>query len=158
DALGMVAGVSFNGGNHWQSVVIPGVSLCSGGVYPLSFDPWVSFSPNGDIYASIIGNDFGTNKAILVSKSTDGGLTCGTPTTIFTAGRSDAVDKVSLTADPTDSRFAYLTWWRIDGNNQGSTMFTRTTDGGQTWEVAREIFDPGTQNQAQGQQIVVLPD
>src|SRR5262245_18703343 len=42
---GIVAGVSFNGGNTWQSVVIPGTSLCSGGIYPLSYHAWVSFAP-----------------------------------------------------------------------------------------------------------------
>jgi hypothetical protein len=34
----------------------------------------------------------------------------------------------------------------------------RTTDGGDSWEDARIIYDPGTQNQTIGNQIVVLPD
>ena len=40
----------------------------------------------------------------------------------------------------------------------GPTMLARTTDGGQTWEPAREIYDPGVWNQTVGNQIVVLPD
>jgi hypothetical protein len=41
---------------------------------------------------------------------------------------------------------------------QGPVWFSRTTDGGDTWEEAREIFDPGTIAQTIGNQIVVLPD
>jgi hypothetical protein len=37
-------------------------------------------------------------------------------------------------------------------------MFSRTTDGGQTWEPAREIFDPGSNNLSRANQIVVLQD
>jgi hypothetical protein len=40
----------------------------------------------------------------------------------------------------------------------GATWFSRTTDGGQTWEPARPIFDPGGNSQTIGNQIVVLPD
>jgi hypothetical protein len=41
---------------------------------------------------------------------------------------------------------------------RGPTWFSRTTDGGDTWEEARLIFDPGTINQTIGNQIAVLPD
>ena len=37
-------------------------------------------------------------------------------------------------------------------------MFARTTDGGENWEEARIIYDPGTLNQTIGNQIVVLPN
>src|SRR5262249_54223060 len=100
-ARGIVAAVSFNGGSSWQSVVVPGLSLCSGGQYPHSSDPWVSFVPNGDVYLSSLGNNFdeGEPNAVLVSKSTDGGLTWGAPTAVNT----DSIalnDKDSITADP----------------------------------------------------------
>jgi hypothetical protein len=158
--LGIVAGVSFNGGNSWQEVVIPGISVCSGGTWPSNADPWVSFATNGDVYVSSLGaypND-PYPKAVLVNKSTDGGLTWGAPTTIVT-GTNDFHDKDSITADPTNSQFAYATWTRFPkSQNAGTTMFSRTTDGGQTWEPARAIFDAGSNNYERGQQIVVLPD
>ena len=37
-------------------------------------------------------------------------------------------------------------------------MFSRTTDGGQTWEPARTIFESGSNNGSRTNQIVVLPD
>jgi hypothetical protein len=40
----------------------------------------------------------------------------------------------------------------------GPTLFSRTTDGGKTWEPARIIYNPGANNQTLGNQIVVLPN
>jgi hypothetical protein len=37
-------------------------------------------------------------------------------------------------------------------------FFTRTTDGGQTWELVRTIYDPGANAGTFGHQIVVRPD
>ncbi len=37
-------------------------------------------------------------------------------------------------------------------------MFARTTDGGNTWEAARSIFDPGPRSQTIGNVIAVLPN
>jgi hypothetical protein len=155
---GIVAGVSFNGGNTWQSVVIPGISLCSGGTYPYAFHPWVSFASNGAIYLSAGGTetlgDF--PKSVLVSKSTDGGFTWGSPTT-FVAGGNDFYGKATITADPTNAQFAYAVWTGIHGG-RGTTMFTRTTDGGQSWEPARVIFDGGSNDDSLASQLVGLPD
>ena len=52
-AKGIVAGVTFDGGRRWQQVVIPGVNSCSTGPFAggAAVDPWVSFAPNGDVYA-----------------------------------------------------------------------------------------------------------
>src|SRR5262249_13982041 len=55
-------------------------------------------------------------------------------------------------------QLAYATWTQFGTPERGHTMFARTTDGGQTWEPARTIVDPGTHNTDQGHQIVVLPD
>ena len=41
---------------------------------------------------------------------------------------------------------------------KGPAVFSRTTDGGLTWEPARIIYDPGATGQTIGNQIVVLPD
>ena len=82
-ARGLVAPVSMNGGLTWQTVVIPGISLCSGGVYDRSTDPWVSFGPTGVVHQLALSfNDLGDtleprdfDHALLASYSEDGGLT-----------------------------------------------------------------------------------
>ena len=67
-------------------------------------------------------------------------------------------DKDSITADSTDSRLVYALWDRLDNAGRGPTYFSRTTDGGATWEVARSIYDPGANSQTINNQVVVLPD
>jgi hypothetical protein len=192
-ARGLVAGVSFDGGDSWDSVVIPGITLCSDGAFERATDPWLTFSPNGDAYFFSLALDittppdrpggFGPN-AMLVSKSTDGGSTWGDPITLIQDDDPRVLnDKNSITADPTDSDFVYAVWDRLtitsaDAMNpenlhpvnppaigvrlglgfKGPAYFSRTTDGGETWEPARAIYDPGANNQTIANQIVVLPD
>src|SRR5262245_61068649 len=73
--LGIAGGVSFNGGNTWQEVVIPGITTCSGGIHSSAFDPWVTSAPNGDVYVSAFGADGPDGKAVFITRSTDGGRT-----------------------------------------------------------------------------------
>src|SRR5262245_1039100 len=70
-ARGIVAGVSFDGGTSWQSIVIPGTSIASGGTYQHNDSPWVSIAANGDVYVSLRGFDPSNSdrNAIFVCKS-----------------------------------------------------------------------------------------
>jgi hypothetical protein len=176
---GLVAGVSTDGGDSWREVVIPKVSVCSGNSsYLRASDPWLSFAPNGDLYHISLSANGGItaagfpNSAILVSKSTTGGASWGDPIALKTDNGPNILnDKESLTADPTNSNYAYAVWDRLDnaGNadpvqvflhalgSRGPTWFSRTTNGGASWEAARMIYDPGEINQTIGNQIVVLP-
>jgi hypothetical protein len=172
--LGVVAGASFDGGNHWQLTVLPGTEEATGGFLPGGGDPWVTFAPNGDVYASVLAydlpGDYDTTRRsqILVSKSIDGGLSWGAPTVVIDdvpQPPNIAIfnDKDSITADPNDSRLVYDAWDRLQVppgliGGKGVLTFARTTDGGQTWEPARAIYDPGTNHAVQGPQIIVMPD
>jgi hypothetical protein len=179
---GLVVGVTFDGGSTWQLAPLPGVSQVSGGTLQSNSDPWLAFSPNGDLYATCLAftspqQFFGTTieDNVEVLKSVDGGLTWSAPTVLHdnTASRSFN-DKDSITADPTDPNLAYMTWsfltlpsgflkrsstahFGVTGI-KSSVLFTRTTDGGQTWEPARTIYDPGANAGANGDQVLVQPD
>jgi hypothetical protein len=55
-ARGLVAGVSKDGGQSWNSVVIPKLSVCSGNsAYLRASDPWLSFGPKGALYHISLG-------------------------------------------------------------------------------------------------------
>ena len=187
-AHGLATGVSHDGGATW-SITYPHFSICAGGTaanggdYERSSDPWVSFSPNGTAYQISLSVSFSVGvqglNAVLVSKSTDGGMHWSEPVTLKRdSGDRDSSyafnDKESITADPTDSHYAYAVWDRFvtpAGTSMASlagffdsrsfrqpAWFARTTDGGQTWEPARKIFDPSEFNGTIGNQIVVLPN
>ena len=171
-ADGLLTAYSRDGGETWKHPASPPFAHCqggdaaNGGDYERVTDPWVSFGPTGIAYQiALAGNNlFLGRNAVLVSRSRDGGATWGpVKTLIADDGPLLANDKETLTADPTDERFVYATWWRYDlrdGRNAGPTMFTRSTDRGRTWEPAREIFDSGSGplDQTIGNQIVVKPN
>jgi hypothetical protein len=181
-----VAGVSLDGGASWQTVVVPGLTNCSppnpGGTdldFDRASDPWVSFAPDGTLHQISLVFDadpalanFGPN-GLAVSKSEDGGLTWSDPILIIEDDQPNILnDKQSLTADSTDADFVYAVWDRlrvpvgavINPENviglgfKSPFFFARSTDGGDTWERARRIYDPGGNNQTIGHQLVVLPD
>jgi photosystem II stability/assembly factor-like uncharacterized protein len=177
-AQGNLTGVTFDAGASWKVVKSPPWTRCAGGNaqnggdYERASDPWVSFSPDGTAYQMALTVDVSTadpallnvRDAMLVSTSKDGGKTWGKITTLIADNSPLRLnDKNTLTADPTDSRFAYAIWDRLEitedlQNFRGPTFFTRTTDGGKTWERPRAIFDPGLNNQTIANQIAVLPD
>jgi hypothetical protein len=172
-ARGNVASV-FHAGT-WHQRVIPGISKCSGGAFDRATDPWVAIAPNGDAYVQTLTfQDFPTfsTSIIYVNKSTDGGLSWGPPTQLI---RDDSLfqfnDKNSITADPFDSNFVYAIWDRsrfpsdrrevhsISGfprSFRSDAIFTRTTNGGASWEPARSIFTPRANQFGIGHQIAVV--
>jgi hypothetical protein len=179
-AHGLVAATTWDGGAHW-SRSFAHFSRCSGGAtanggdYRRASDPWVDIAPNGDVYqASLSVNLREVTSAVLVSRSRDGGMTWDEPVTVKRDTGDAFNDKEAITADPTDpsGRRVYLTWDRLQGVAipvqdvsplplvplNGPAWFARTLDGGNTWERARPIYDPGPNEQTIGNQIVVLPD
>jgi len=176
---GLVAGVSSDGGRTW-TITFAHLSRCAGGNaanggdYERASDPWVTFAPNGDVHQiSISFNNSNTTNAVLVSKSVDGGGTWTEPITLIRDTAPTVFnDKESITADPGNANFVYAVWDRLVFPSarasasaaehavgfRGPTFFSRTTDGGLSWEPARMIFDPGEVDQTIANQIVVLPN
>jgi hypothetical protein len=185
-ARGNVTATSLNGGLTWTLNAATKHSSCTGGTvanggnYERASDPWVSISPDGTAYLMTLSTDTQDRgvetfpNAMLVSRSTDSGLTWEDPVTLRRDENPNVFnDKNSLTADPYDSDFVYAVWdrlasppgeppppegWENAAAFQGPVWFARTTDGGDTWEPAREIYNPGTIQQTIGNQIVVTPD
>jgi hypothetical protein len=180
-ARGLVAGVSFDGGTSWTQSVIPGISLCSGGIYDRSTDPWVTFGPDGvvhqlalsfnDVAPPFTARDF--DHALLASKSENFGVTWSDPVEVIRDLDANVFnDKQSITADPNDADFVYAVWDRlvfptserasviagfVTAAFRGPTWFARSTDGGETWERAHQIYDPGQNDQTIANQIAVRP-
>jgi hypothetical protein len=182
-AHGLVASTSHDGGATWTESwahfsTCAGGTAANGGDYDRASDPWVTFAPNGDVYQISLSATAGlTVSAVLVSKSVDGGDTWSEPTTLarnisgFPEGPGFN-DKESITADPTNANNVYAVWdrSRFPSDNAGLTgqanaasirgdiMFSRTTNGGQTWEPARDILVGNKNEFTIGNQIAVLPN
>ena len=186
-ARGLAASVTHDGGATWN-ITYPHFTTCSGGTpanggdYQRASDPWITFSPNGAAYfislsLTFLGPPSDTGSGVLVSKSTNGGDTWSEPTTLVRdIGDADVPpyyfnDKPSITADPFNSNDVYAIWDRLrkPGNAQsmtvenscalrGDTLFSRTTNGGTSWEPARTIYTRNALTGTIGNEIAVLPD
>ena len=173
---------STHGGGNWTTVTLRKLTKCTGGPWARATDPWVTFSPNGHAYAmSLVFDNFPppnqrpageAPNAMVVQKSINKGADWSKPVTLIrdTSPRLFN-DKNSMTADPNDSNYVYAVWDRLNSSlgvyinpenvfglgYRGPALFTRTTNGGTSWEPAKSIYDPGGNNQTIGNQIVVLP-
>jgi BNR/Asp-box repeat len=183
-AHGNLAGYSRDGGMTWARSA-PRFSRCAGGAglgtagdYERATDPWLSFSPNGRLHAISLSFDNSTARnAVLAAFSDDGGATWSTPRVLrFDNPRAvgnNFNDKETLTADPFNSSLVYATWQRIVSPSERSSQeayanaasyyseawFTRSTDGGRTWEPARPVYrENGAFTQTIGNQVEILAD
>jgi hypothetical protein len=181
-ARGNLAGVSFDGGETWETVVVTRSSACTGNAFwARATDPWVTFSPDGTAYFMHLGiysplvpfPDTFAVDGMFVTRSHNGGLTWEEPTELVLDTSATAMhDKNTITADPNDSSFVYAVWDRLtsppsDNDNPtafenaaafaGDTIFTRSTDGGETWEPIRTTLKASPYDQTIANQIVVRP-
>jgi hypothetical protein len=151
-ARALVSAVTVDGGATWRTHLHP-MSRCGGaapgssGDFERVTDPWVDFSPDGTAHLmglATTGRSLtdGSQSAMLVSRSTDGGVTWSTPQPLIHDFGLHHNDKNTLTADPTDANFVYAVWNRNDRLGNGPTMFARSTNGGVSWEAARAIVAP----------------
>ncbi|MBV8783778.1 MAG: exo-alpha-sialidase [Gammaproteobacteria bacterium] len=158
---------SMDGGMTWTHTAAA-FSRCSGGSssnagnYARATDVWLSAGPSGVIWAlalAFTGDTLaaGSSSAMLVAHSNDGGSTWSLPTALIQDGATVFNDKGSITADPVNGSLVYATWDRLTSQTAGPSYFASTSDGGVTWQPARAIYDPGSNNQTIGNQILVLP-
>jgi hypothetical protein len=170
---GVLTVTSFDGGRTWKRSAAA-VSECTGGNvgnggdFKRSTDSWTSVSPDGTAYLATLSMTKGffepdSQHAIQVTRSESGGVSWAKPVTLSRDGGLTVFnDLPAVTADPTDSRFVYVVWTKIEVLNAtdftGSAYLSRSTDGGRTWEPGRPIHAPGVNSQTIANKIVVRPD
>jgi BNR repeat-like domain len=151
-----------------------GGNAANGGDFERATDPWVSFSPNGVAHQVALSiNDSNFANAVLTSRSDDQGANWEDPVVVKFDDRANFFnDKETLTADPTDSRFVYVTWQRIVAPSERASAragvraaafrslawFARSDDNGESYELVKPILNPGNKAQTIGNQIVVRPN
>lgn len=154
---GIVAAYSPDGGNTWQKTVVP-TSLCTGGPPPLiagdlisSYDPSVSFGPNGTAYLAVTRAELRCNDttgctpafaySVVVHVWDNARQTWSQPHVIDQTG---AIDRSTLVADPTQPGRAYVSWAKGADLTGASVrpFISSTTDGGNTWSTPIPIYNP----------------
>jgi hypothetical protein len=131
-----------NNGATWTHGFLPGTTVYSSppGPWARISDPSVAYDAEHDVWMqNTLGIDASvTGKAMLVSRSLDGGLTWGNPVTVSQGGGSNFYDKNWIACDntPTSPHYGncYVQW---DDAFQGNALrMARSTNGGTTWTMS----------------------
>lgn len=133
---------STNSGGSWTYGFLPGTTPYSTpqGEWARVSDPSVAYdAAHGVWMIATLGITSGlTGKAILVSRSTNGGLTWGNPVTAAEGGGFSFYDKQWITCDDwPQSPFygnCYIQW--DDAYSGNELLMARSTNGGLTWTMS----------------------
>jgi hypothetical protein len=159
---------TFDGGKRWERNLVPGypsgpVSALTG--FEAAGDAVVAAGPDGEFYMAGIAFKrsipaAGRASSIFVAKSTDGGRTFGQVTMVaqsLTVGTFH--DKEWIAVDQSDGpgRGNIYVAWAMFQPYGSQMVFSRSTDGGNTWSRPPRILSdlPGLEFQLQGSQVVV---
>ncbi len=147
---------STDNGLTWRYGFLPGITKFEGGPYDRVSDPSVAYDAIHDVWmiSSLAITEPVRGAAVLVSRSTDGGLTWGNPITVAVGGN---LDKNWTVCDNGElSRYAGQCYTEWDDNSAGNRIkMSTSTDGGLTWGAGLETADRAS---GLGGQPVVQPN
>jgi hypothetical protein len=168
-----------DGGETWTEDLIPGypgdsrVSQLTG--FHGGGDPVLVCANDGIFYYAGIafdravnplnpigfGINFGRANCVFVARSDDSGNTFE-PVVVWAASQNLVRfnDKEWVATDPNDSNYVYLVWSIFTGLLTARLLFSRSTDGGQTWSFPPTVISETTDGEInlQGSAIVVDND
>ncbi len=132
-------GYSLDGGLSWRDDLIEGTP------YTKDSDPGLTYDSEGNFYAVILSFESITEpNGIFLYKSQDGGKTWVGPFTVVDGVKGVFEDKELIACDRTDSPYKgnlYVSWTRYSGEGVSDIFFTRSTDGGETFEEPIRVND-----------------
>jgi hypothetical protein len=156
--------VTHDGGLTWTRALIPNLTTLTGGPYFRATDPIAGIDLDGKIFLCTEGAtnaDF-SEGIILVSRSTDGGTTFGSPAVVFKpASSNDFPDKPwmavnNFTGTSTPAGRIVVTWTLFKPTGASPIQRSYSDDHGLTWSGASSIHLSSLSTQ--GSQPVFLAD
>lgn len=158
---------STNGGRSWTSGFLPDTTVFAtpAGIYARASDPSVAFDARHNVwlisYLGLFPNGNGAQVDVVVSRSTDGGLTWGAPVAVNATGAFN--DKNWSVCDNSATSPFYghcYTEFDVPTHNDQIRLST-STDGGQSWGASLSTPDNargiGGQPLVQSSGKVVVP-
>ena len=153
---------SRNGGRTFSRTLVPGLSACTGGPFQVASDPGVDFSADGrqawfsaivvdieDMGTASEAEGEGANSSMYAFRSSDSGFSWSTPSVIQPA-TDQFWDLPRLTADPRRPKRAYYVYDLREPvgkfGTKGFSLFSKTTNSGQTWSTPTKLYDPQTKS------------
>ena len=153
---------SRNGGRTFSRILVPGLSACTGGPFQVASDPGVDFSADGrqawfsaivvdieDMGTASEAEGEGANSSMYAFRSSDSGVSWSTPSVIQPA-TNEFWDLPRLTADPRRPKRAYYVYDLREPvgkfGTKGFSLFSKTTNSGQTWSTPTKLYDPQTKS------------
>ncbi|MEK8034072.1 sialidase family protein [Ideonella sp. DXS29W] len=131
-------------GKTWKRGFLPAITVNStpAGSYDRVSDPTVSYDAKHKVWmVSSLAIKDGSGKAVLTSRSTDGGLTWSDPVTVSTT--NGFYDKNWIVCDNVESSphygNCYTTWDDVTGNDL--LLSSTSSDGGKTWGSKKTTAD-----------------
>src|SRR5262249_26156934 len=150
-----------DGGAHWHQSRLPGLTKAVGGTYDRASDPVVAFGSDGSVYVSSLIFDVTCPTAVAVSRSTDGGATCGKPVLAQhsnTCAVSDDKNWLVTDTQPNSPFFGrvYQFWTEFLSNGASPQVVRWSDDHGRHWSGTH--FLASHKQSAQNSQAFVQPD
>jgi hypothetical protein len=152
---------STDAGATWTHGFLPGVTVYSNpaGPFDRDTDPAVAYDPEHDVWlAQTLGMSGTSGAAVIVNRSTDGGLTWSKPVTIL---NQFGADKNWIVCDTWESSPHYGNCYAEWDNNGAGTLLqmSTSTDGGKTWKLAStpQVSVIGGQPLVQPDGTVIVP-
>ena len=157
--------VSTNNGTSWTSQALPGITVYTSppGPYARVSDPSVAYDARHNVWmvSSLALNASVSGAAVIVSRSTNGGLTWNNPNNVAVATSGQDFDKNWSVCDntPTSPFYGscYTTWDDFGHGNLLKIAYSR--DGGVTWTLSKtpRVGVIGAQPLVQPSGQVVVP-
>ena len=155
--------ISHDSGLTWTRALIPNLTMTSGGPYFRATDPVVAFDSSNNVYLeTLVATDPNfVNGAVVVSKSTNGGATFGSPVVAFQPSNSAFPDKDwfainTFGGTPAAGRILVTFTLFANINTPGAPIVRVFSDnGGATWSLPAAISGEST---LQGSQPLYLPN
>jgi hypothetical protein len=154
-----------------------GTLITSGDGASLIQGPNVTVGPDHAVYVSWWHETKNSQAEILMSKSTDGGVTFGDPVRVTKLNtpyfngdlfltdssgqysfRTNAFPQAVVNPVTGDIYVAYDDWGNAKGTDKGNIYFTESTDGGQKWSKPVQVNDDQTSNDQWFPALAVTPD